>query len=57
MIIIVKKPLPHKVGTADIASAELKRVVMLLMENIVSLKMQLEAVQTAVTELQNNRKG
>ena len=49
---VITRPLPHRVGTADIASPELKRVTMLLMENIVSLKEQLEAAQNAVRELQ-----
>lgn len=52
MTAIVTKPLPHKVGTADIANAELKSVAMLLMENITSLKTQLEAVQKAIQEMQ-----
>lgn len=52
MTSVVSKPLPHRVGTADIANPELKRVTMLLMENIVSLKKQLEAAQNAVRELQ-----
>jgi hypothetical protein len=46
------KPLPNKVGTADIANAELKRVAKLLMEDIISLKQQLETAQAAVRELQ-----
>lgn len=46
------KPLPHKIGTAEIANAELKKVTMLLMEDLVSIKTQLEAVQIAVRELQ-----
>ena len=52
MIKVETKPLPNKVGTADIANTELKRVVMLFMENIVSLKQQLETAQAAIRELQ-----
>ena len=49
---IETKPLPHKVGTADLKSAELKKVVMLLMEDIVFLKSQLDAANAAIRELQ-----
>lgn len=52
MTIVKTEPLPHMIGTADIANVELKRVTMLLMENIVALKKQLEAAQAAVRELQ-----
>lgn len=49
---VITVPLPHRVGNADIANAELKCVTMLLMENILSLKKQLEAAQAAIRELQ-----
>ena len=51
---IITKPLPHKVGTADIANPELKRVAMLFMENFKSLDTRLAAVERAITE---NQKG
>lgn len=52
---ITTKPLPHKVGTADIANPELKRVSMLFMENFKSLDARLAAVERAITE--NQKKG
>ena len=52
MMDVITAPLPHRVGTADIANPELKRVALLLMENIVALKKQLEAAQAAIRELQ-----
>lgn len=52
---IKMKPLPHKVGTADIKNVELKRVAMLFMENFNSLHGQVRQLYKAVEELQ--RKG
>lgn len=50
---IVSGDLPHgRVPYEHIANTELKRVVMLLNDNIVSLKEQLETAQRAITELQ-----
>ena len=49
------KPLPNKVGTADIANAELKKIAMLFMENFKSLDVRLSAVEKAVND--NQRKG
>lgn len=49
------KGIPHKIGTADIANPELKRVAMLLMENIKSLDTRLAAVEKAVND--NQKKG
>ena len=56
MIKVETKPLPNKVGTADIANAELKKVTMLLMENINSMKKQQETAQAAIRELQLQRR-
>lgn len=44
------KAIPHKIGTADIANPELKRVAMLLMENIKSLDNRLAALERTVNE-------
>lgn len=53
---IVSGDLPHgRVPYEHIANAELKRAVMLLNDNIVSLKEQLEAAQRAITELQRRK--
>lgn len=52
---ITTKPLPNKVGTADIANPELKRVAMLFMENFKSLDARLSSVERAINE--NQRKG
>lgn len=47
------KPLPHgNISFSDITNPQLKRSVMLLNENIMSLKRQLSEVQRAVIELQ-----
>lgn len=46
-------PLPHgKIPFDGILNQELKRMIMLLNENIVSLKKQLEESQRAIQELQ-----
>lgn len=47
----VIKPLPHRVGVADIASPELKRVTMLFMENFESIARQLSEVQGVATAM------
>lgn len=47
-----KSGLPHKVGTTDIASAELKKVVMQFMENFMALDRRVGAAEAAVRELQ-----
>ena len=52
---ITTKPLPHKVGVADIANPELKKVAMLFMENFKSLDVRLSAVEKAVND--NQKKG
>lgn len=52
---VVSKPLPHQVGTADIASPELKRVAMLFMENFKSLDARLSAVEKAIND--DQKKG
>lgn len=44
------KPLPHKVGTADIANPELKKVAMLFMENFKSLDVRLAAVERKLSQ-------
>jgi len=46
------KTLPHAVPHADIRDAQLRRVTMLLMENIRFLKSQLDTAQKAIIELQ-----
>lgn len=56
MIKVVTSPLPHKVGTAEISNAELKKITMLLMEDINSLKQQQETAQAAIRELQLQRR-
>lgn len=55
MSVQIRKPLPHKVGAADIANPELKRVVMLFMENFKSLDARLSAVEKSVND--NQKKG
>lgn len=52
---IVTKPLPHKIGSASISNAELRKVAMLLMENCVILAKQLADLQEAVRELQRKQ--
>ena len=53
MIKIEIKPLPNgKVPTEEISNPQVKRVVMLLNENIQSLKTQLADAQRAIIELQ-----
>ena len=47
-------PLPHKVGTADIANPELKRIAMLFMENFKALDRRIAAVERVVN---NQKKG
>ena len=49
---IITAPLPHKIGTADIKNAELKRIAMLLMENFKSTDKRLVAVERAINEIQ-----
>ena len=50
---IVKKKLPHgDIPFTKITDVEVRQKVMMLNENINSLKSQLEAVQSAITELQ-----
>jgi hypothetical protein len=49
---IETKPLPNALGSADVADAELRRVVTLFMENFRSLHGQLKAAQAAIKELQ-----
>lgn len=43
--------LPHKIGTADISSAELKRVVMQFMENFNALDKRTKELERKVTEM------
>lgn len=43
--------LPHQFGTADIASPELKKVAMMIMEDIKFLHRQLASVQAAIREM------
>lgn len=50
---VVSRPLPHGVGTAGVANAELKSVAMRFMENFRCVMAQLEELQSAVRELQN----
>lgn len=53
---IVSRPLPNgRIPYEHMANADLKRAVMLLNDNIVSLKEQLEAAQRAITELQRRK--
>lgn len=52
MTTIVYKDLPHKVGTAEIASPELKKVTMQFMENFLALGGQVSALQQVAAELQ-----
>lgn len=49
---ITVRPLPHKVGTADIKSPELKKVTMQFMENFKFIERQMNNIQNAVIELQ-----
>ena len=51
MINVTIKPLPHS-PTEDSANQQMKRLVMQLIENIKSLKGQLEEAQRAIQELQ-----
>lgn len=52
---IITKPLPHKVGVADIANPELKKIAMLFMENFKSLDVRLSAVEKAIND--DQKKG
>ena len=52
MTTIVAKELPHKVGTAEIANAELKNLAMQFMENFMALGGQVADLQRAAIELQ-----
>ena len=52
MTTIVYKDLPHKVGTAEISSPELKKVTMQFMENFLALGGQVSALQQVAAELQ-----
>lgn len=47
--------LPHKVGVADIANPELKKIAMLFMENFKSLDARLSAVEKAIND--DQKKG
>lgn len=49
---ITVRPLPHKVGTADIKSLELKKVTMQFMENFKFIERQMNNIMNAVVELQ-----
>jgi hypothetical protein len=51
MINVTIKPLPHS-PVADSASQQMNKLVMQLIENIKSLKGQLEEAQRAIQELQ-----
>lgn len=53
---VVSRPLPHRVGTAEVADAQLKSVAMRFMENFRSVAAQLAEVQAAVRELQTRAK-
>lgn len=55
MTAIVTTPLPATPPPDGFAHPEVKRAVMLLMENIKSLKAQLEAAQRAIIELQRRK--
>lgn len=44
------KNLPHKVGIADIANPELKRVAMLFMENFKSLDRRIAALERKISQ-------
>ena len=50
-----KSILPHKVGTADIQSAELKKIAMQFMENFKALEKKIETLQNEVKKLQEGR--
>ena len=52
---IITKPLPHKVGVTDITNPELKKIVMLFMENFKSLDTRLSAVEKAIND--DQKKG
>ena len=52
MIKIIRKALPHTPASENFAHPEVRKVVQLLMENIMSLKMQIEDLQSAIQELQ-----
>lgn len=52
MVKLLFKPLPHKVGTADIKSSELKKVTMQFMENFKFIERQMNNIMNAVIELQ-----
>lgn len=52
---ITTKPLPHKVGVADIVNPELKKIAMLFMENFKSLDKRLSAVEKAIND--DQKKG
>lgn len=49
---VVTIPLKHKIGTSQLSSAELKKVVMQVMENFVSQQKQLATANEAIRELQ-----
>jgi hypothetical protein len=49
---IIKKTLPHTPASTSFVNPEIKILVSQLMENIKSLKKQIEDLQTAVVELQ-----
>lgn len=51
---VITKPLPHKIGVADIANPELKRVAMLFMENFKVLDTRIAALERAWN---NQKKG
>lgn len=53
---IVSRPLPHgRVPFDGITNPELKKIVMLLNDNIVTLQLQLETAQNAIIELQRRK--
>lgn len=54
-MIVTTKPLPHKVGIADIANPELKRITMLFMENFTSLDSRLAKVEKVINDNQKKR--
>ncbi len=49
---IVSRPLPNSPAPDSFAHPEVRRVVLMLGENIKSLKKQVEELQTAVNEMQ-----
>lgn len=49
---VVSKPLPNSLAPDSFAHPEVRRVVLMLSENIKSLKKQIEELQSAVNEMQ-----